>query len=124
MSYDYRSYEYDKAKDYALRKSIAVACLVAVISADLDAGTVNVQPLSKIQIDGVYESQPPLLNVPVLKHRDGNGNLVFPAYQAGDIGLVVFCDHDIDNIVISRTESEPASSRIHSVDDAIFVGVI
>ena len=124
MSYDYRSYDYDKARDNAMRKSIAVASLVAVISADLEAGTVSVQPLSKVQIDGVYESQPPLLNVPVLKHRDGNGNLVAPAYQAGDIGMVVFCDHDIDNIVISRAESEPASSRVHSVDDAIFMGVI
>lgn len=124
MSYDYRSHDYEKAKDHAMRRSIAVACIVAVITADIETGTVNAQPLSKVEIDGVYESQPPLLNVPVLKHRDSNGNIVSPAYQAGDIGVVIFCDHDIDNIVISRAESEPASDRVHSVDDAIFVGVI
>lgn len=124
MRYDYRAYEYEKAKDDAMRRSIAVASVVSVISADLLKGTVDVQPLCKTMIDGKYESQPPLLNVPVLKHRDSDGNLVSPSYQAGDIGLVVFCDSDIDNIIISRAESEPSSERVHAVDDGIFVGVI
>lgn len=123
-SYDIRRYEYEQKKDEALRNSIAVSKLCAVISVDLDNGTVNVQPLSKIKIDGCFESQPPLLNVPVLRHRNESGDMMIPMYHVGDIGVVIFCDHDIDNIIFSRAESEPASERIHALDDGIFLGVI
>lgn len=123
-SYDIRRYEYEQQKDEALRNSIAVSKLCAVISVDLDKCTVNVQPLSKIKIDGLFETPPPLLNIPVLKHRNEGGDIIVPTYCVGDIGVVIFCDHDIDNIVFSKAESEPASSRTHALDDGIFLGVI
>lgn len=123
-TFDAKRYEYEKEKDKLMRKSIAVAMLCAIISVSSDGGKVNLQPLSKTEIDGKYESSPPLINVPVLKHRNENGAIFSPIYHPGDIGIVLFCDHDIDNILLSRAESEPASDRLHSLDDGIFLGVI
>ena len=75
------------------------------------------QPISKRLEQGTYQSQPPILGVPIVCDR-GGGFAKKVAYKAGDIGLVVFCDHDIDNAVSSGTE------RNHSATDAIFIGGI
>lgn len=123
-NFDAKRYDYEKKKDNLMRKSIAVSMLCAVISVSSDCNKVNLQPLIKTEIDGKYESSPPLINVPVLKHRNENGTVVSPVYHPGDIGVVLFCDQDIDNVLLSRSESEPASDRLHSLDDGIFLGVI
>ena len=44
--------------------------------------------------------------------------------SSGDIGVVVYLDQDSDNSLKTGAESMPNSTRIHSGDDAVFVGVI
>jgi len=84
-----------------------------------------VKPIVKREISGTYVSPPPILAVKVayvpMKAEDVE---IKPNIKAGDIGTVVYLDTDSDSSIISGTESEPESSRLHSGDDAVFIGVI
>ena len=62
---DVNQYNYQRIHDDKLRESICVAATVQVTSFDPAKMTVNVQPLSKHLENGKYESQPPILKVPV-----------------------------------------------------------
>ena len=62
---DVNQYNYQRIHDDKLRESICVAATVQVMSFDPAKMTVNVQPLSKHLENGKYESQPPILKVPV-----------------------------------------------------------
>ncbi len=85
--------------------------------------TVNVQPLSKRLQNGKYESQPPILSIPVACTRCG-GFISRPWYKEGDIGIVVYLDHDMDSSVSGGKEAVPATQRSHAATDAIFMGAI
>lgn len=116
-------YEYQQVHDQKLAASICVAAVVRVTAFDKSNMTVDVQPLSKSLENGTYESQPPILQVPIaLTHC---GGFVFrPWFKPGDTGIVVYTDHDIDDVVSSGSETEPSTERNHSTSDAIFVGAI
>ena len=116
-------YEYQKVHDKKLAESICVAATVQVIKFDPVKMTVNVQPLAKRLQNGKYESQPPILGVPVANTRCG-GYIVRPWLKAGDTGVVVYLDHDIDSTVSGGKEAAPATERNHSTGDAVFVGAI
>jgi len=119
--YDHQRLALEREKARAIASMVNVSMLVRVLSRSSD-GTVDVQPLSKVLIDGVFESRPPLLSLPVLWRRTATGQKDIPQYQTGDIGLVVFCDADIDNILLAGGEVEPATDRLHALEDGIFVG--
>lgn len=102
-------------------ESVHVSALCRVDSFDPAKMTVNVQPLSKVLNGGVYRTQPPILNVPVSLVR-GGGFVYRPWYQAGDVGIVVYLDHDIDRIVAAGQECQPNTERYHSSEDAVFIG--
>lgn len=98
--------------------------------------TVDVKPLVKREIGGTYVPSPPILDVKIAyvpqqvsvqvivdgKTGTGTGTIT-PDIRAGDIGVVVYLDRDSDASQLSGEESEPNSTRLHSGDDAIFVGV-
>lgn len=91
-------YEYQQIHDKRLAESICVAATVKVVAFDPAKMTVDVQPLSKHLQNGKYESQPPILGVPVACTRCG-GFITRPWIKAGDTGVVVYLDHDMDSTV-------------------------
>lgn len=116
-------YNYQQIHDRKLAESICVSAVVQVMSFDSAKMTVDVQPLSKHLENGSYESQPPILGVPVACTRSG-GFIFRPWFKAGDTGVVVYLDHDSDSTVTGGKEAEPITERNHSSSDAIFVGAI
>ena len=116
-------YNYQKIHDRKLTASIYVAAIVQVTKFDPTKMTVNVQPLSKCLQNGKYESQPPILGIPVACTRCG-GFIFRPWFKEGDTGVVVYLDHDMDRSVTGGREVVPATERSHAATDAIFVGAI
>jgi hypothetical protein len=114
---------YQDAQDKENRASVHVAALVEVISFDPNEMTVVVKPLSKYLENGAWQSQSQILDVPVSYTKSG-GFIIRPWFKRGDIGLVVYVDHDIDNAVATASECVPNTERNHSTSDAIFVGAI
>lgn len=123
MAKSVNEYEYQQVHDRKLAESICVAATVQVTAFDPAKMTVNVQPLSKHLENGRYESQPPILVVPVACTRCG-GFIFRPWYNVGDIGVVVYLDHDMDSAVSSGKEVVPLTERNHAASDAIFIGGI
>lgn len=116
-------FSYQQTHDRKIAESICVAATVKVIAFDKKKMTVNVQPLSKHLEHGKYESQPPILRVPVMCMKTG-GFIVRPWIKEGDVGLVVYLDHDLDSTVSGGKEAEPLTERNHATSDAIFIGGI
>lgn len=120
---DVNPYNYQRIHDDKLKESISVAATVQVTSFDPAKMTVNVQPLSKHLENGKYESQPPILKVPVALTHCG-GFIFRPWIKEGDIGMVVYLDHDMDATVTGGKEAKPMTERNHATTDAIFVGAL
>ncbi len=120
---DINSYNYEQTHDRKLANSICVAAIAQVIAFDPEKMTVNVQPMSKSLQNGKYESQPPILKVPIVCMRCG-GFILRPWIKVGDTGLVVYLDHDMDSTVTSGKEAKPLTERNHATSDAVFVGGI
>jgi len=116
-------YNYEETRDRKRAESICVSATVKVLKFDKEKMTVNVQPLSKQLENGNYESQPPILKVPVGVTRIG-GFILRPWIKVGDVGFVVYLDHDMDSTVTGGKEAEPLTERNHATSDAIFIGGI
>ena len=110
-------------------EKIKCSAIVSVTAFDAGKMTVNVKPLVQQEISGTYVSPPPILGVKVVYipleiEVDGKKAAVKVDVKPGDIGAVVFLDSDSDNSIKTGAESKPNSTRIHSGDDAVFIGVI
>ena len=116
-------YQYQQIHDKKIAESICVAATVQVVAFDPAKMTVDVQPLSKHLQNGKYESQPPILGVPVACTRCG-GFIFRPWLKTGDTGVVVYLDHDMDSTVSGGKEAQPLTERNHATTDAIFIGAI
>lgn len=126
-----------EANEQRMAKDIKVADLVRVTAFDEGRMTVDVKPLVKREISGTYVSPPPILGVKVAhipytvatevevdgKKGTGKGT-VSPTVSPGDLGVVVYLDLDSDSSIRTGGESQPNSCRMHSGDDAVFVGII
>lgn len=117
------------ANEQKLMKKIRCHDIVAVEAFDAERMTVTVKPLVKREIAGAYVSPPPILavkvaHVPLEIKVDGKKADVTVKIKKGDIGVVAYLDMDSDNSIWSGIESKPNTTRIHSGDDAVFVGVI
>ena len=66
-----RQYDYEKQQQKTASAAINVAQLVKIIAYDPAKMTVDVQPISKRLDQGSYESQPPILSVPISCQRGG-----------------------------------------------------
>lgn len=114
-------FQYEQTHDQKLRESVCVAAIAKVLAFDKKKMTVNVQPMSKHLEHGKYESQPPILRVPVMCMKTG-GFIVRPWINVGDVGIVVYLDHDLDSTVAGGKEAEPQTERNHATSDAVFIG--
>ena len=115
------SYNVENQEQKALLESVRVSALCKVNKFDAATMTVDVQPLSKVLDGGVYRTPPPVLGVPVAMIR-GGGFFLRPWYKAGDVGVIVYADHDIDRIAEAGQECQPNTERNHGDEDGIFVG--
>ncbi|MCX4256494.1 MAG: Gp138 family membrane-puncturing spike protein [Oscillospiraceae bacterium] len=123
MNSDANRYNYEAIQRRKLKESICVAATVKVLKFDDKKMTVDVQPLSKHLENGKYETQPPILKVPVaLTHC---GRFIFrPWFEPGDVGVVLYLDHDMDSTVSGGKEAIPLTERNHATSDAVFVGAL
>ena len=117
------TYEYQRIHDQRLAESVCVGAVVKVLEFDKKKMTVNVQPISKHLENGNYESQPPILRIPVAVTHSG-GFLFRPWYKPGDVGVVLYLDHDMDATVTGAKEAVPLTERNHATTDAVFVGAL
>lgn len=115
------SYNVENQENRELVESVRVSALCKVTKFDGATMTVDVQPLSKALDGGVYRTPPPVLGVPVAMIR-GGGFFLRPWYKSGDVGVLVYSDHDIDRIAEAGQECQPNTERNHGEEDAIFVG--
>jgi hypothetical protein len=116
-------YNYQQEHDRKLAQSVCVSAVVKVTAFDPAKMTVDVQPLSKHLENGNFESQPQILKVPIAVTRCG-GFIFRPWYKVGDVGTVVYLDHDMDSTVAGGKEAEPLTERNHAASDAVFIGGI
>lgn len=115
------SYNVENQESKALAEGVRVCALCKVEKFNAATMTVDVQPLSKALDGGVYRTPPPVLGVPVAMIR-GGGFFLRPWYKAGDVGVLIYADHDIDRIAEAGQECQPNTERNHGDEDAIFLG--
>jgi len=120
QGYGYKQKQFEDAQKKAVRESVLVGCIAQVKAFNAKAMTVDVKPLSKDLQGGSYTSASAMLGIPVMCFR-GGGLVVRPWYKEGDIGAVLYIDHDIDK-AMAGAECEPNTERNHSPEDGIFVG--
>lgn len=127
----YKSAELNNAEANERKNLLKIRCadLVQVTAFDAGKMTVNVKPLVKREIGDTVVSPPPILgvkvaNIPLEVEVEGKKGTVTVKINPGDIGVVVYLDLDSDNSIKTGAESTSNSSRVHSGDDAVFVGVV
>lgn len=96
--------------------------VIAVKPNDGHTGFVDVQPLvQQISADSTVVDHGIIYNVPYFRIQGGiNGIIIDPA--VGDIGLCDFCSRDISAVKNSKKIAPPASRRMHSFSDAVYIG--
>ena len=114
---------YEDAKDQAFAAGLCVADIVKVIAFNENTMRVDVLPLTRYPDEDGYQTKPQILSVPV-SVVCGGGYTFRPVYKAGDIGVVVYLDRDSDATIAGGIEADPNTERLHSGDDAVFIGGI
>jgi len=93
--------------------------LATVLSYDSTLLKASVQPLASK--NGI--SYPVINNIPL--SYIGSGDWIIHApLKIGDIVCVSLAEHDIDNILGGRAETNVNTDRCHTLDDAVIVGVV
>lgn len=123
MASQNRKRSYEDAKKQAEAAGLCVADIVKVVSFDESSMTVDVQPITRYPDEDTFQTKPQVLAVPVCTYY-GGGFVVRPVYKQGDIGVVVYLDRDSDAVIAGGAEADPNTERLHSGDDAIFIGGI
>ncbi|EAC2203415.1 hypothetical protein MJV52_002303 [Listeria monocytogenes] len=95
-----------------INSSVSVLLMCRVVNYDASNKRADVQPLN-LKPNGAKRAM--ILDALVLKHTEED-------ISEGKIVAIVFSDCELDNINGS-TDFKPESSRQHSVNDAVVVGV-
>ena len=86
-----------------------------------DDNTVNVQPLvTMLDAKGLPHSYGLLYSLPVMRLQGGNSAVICDP-QVNDIGLAIFADRDISNVIETKAESSPNSYRVMSMSDGVYL---
>lgn len=108
-----------------LKRSIFIdlhVCLPAtVVSYDSATNTVDLQPaIQAVLLDNKFVTLPQIFDIPVLE-LGGKGLSVKIPLQAGDTGIVIFCDRDITLFKQEKKNTQPNTLRKHDLSDGIFI---
>lgn len=114
---------FEDAKDQAVAAGLCVADVVKVISFNEEKMTADVLPITRYPDEDGFQTKPQVLSVPVAMVY-GGGFVIRPVYKPGDIGVVLYLDRDSDATIAGGVEADPNTERLHSGDDAVFVGGI
>ena len=97
-------------------------CLPAnVIKYNSSNNTVDIQPSIQVVLtDNKFMDMPQIFDVPVLE-VGGKGLSVKIPLQAGDTGIVIFCDRDISLFKQEKKNTQPNTLRKHDLADGIFI---
>lgn len=114
---------YEDGKEHAQLEALRVSDIVKVIQFYPQVMRVDVLPIVRYPDEDKFQMRPPILSVPVAPIH-GGGFFVRPWYVAGDIGVVLYLDRDSDAALSNGAESDPNTERLHSGDDAVFIGGI
>jgi hypothetical protein len=86
-----------------------------------DDNTVNVQPLvTMLDAKGLPHSYGLLYSLPFVRLQGGNSAIICDP-QVNDIGLAIFADRDITNVIETKAESGPNSYRVMSMSDGVYL---
>lgn len=91
-----------------------------VVSFDRDCQTATIQVGIEMDLNGSIQPIAPLLDVPVLFPRVGARGITW-LLEAGDDGLIVFCDRAIGRWLDEGSTVYPEDTRIKHLSDAIFI---
>lgn len=109
-----------EARVKRLLSTLHVAEPAMVVRFDAAKMTIDAQPLVMLDIGGTPAQVPQMPDVPVLTLAMGDSYLR-PWYQPGDVGLLIYCDRDIDCALAGKVAA-PSTARQHDLSDAVFVG--
>ncbi|WP_302789874.1 oxidoreductase [Hafnia paralvei] len=97
---------------------------LVMVSKVKEGPLLDVIPLvSGFSADGSRIDNTPVFNVPVWRLQRGTSAVIMDPVE-GDIGLMLCCDRDITKVRKEKKESLPASMRVHSKSDGIYLGGI
>lgn len=102
---------------------INTAELVKVEAVNGD-NTVDIKPLLSLPTaQGTYIKNTTIYNIPYTRIQGGKNALDIKP-EVGDIGIVVYCQRDISNVLRSKGEANPNSNRFYSASDGVYVASI
>lgn len=94
---------------------------VTVVEVNVNEMTVHVKPLLLgITTDAQAIETSVIYNVPYIRTQSGDSAIIIDP-SVGDIGLVLVCDKDISIIKKTKGEAAPASLRVHSLSDSVYL---
>ena len=97
-------------------------CLPATVTKyNSSNNTVSLQPAIQVVLtDNTFLDMPQIFDIPVLE-LGGKGLSVKIPLEAGDTGIVVFCDRDITLFKQEKKNTQPNTLRKHDLSDGIFI---
>lgn len=97
-------------------------CLPATVTKyNSSNNTVSLQPSIQVVLtDNTFLDMPQIFDIPVLE-LGGKGLSVKIPLEAGDTGIVVFCDRDITLFKQEKKNTQPNTLRKHDLSDGIFI---
>ena len=85
-------------------------------------GTVDIQPLvNQITGAGIGQADGIVHGVPYFRLQGGSNAIIIDP-QVGDVGLAIFADRDISNVVENKAQANPGSGRRYHISDALYIG--
>lgn len=97
-------------------------CIPAIVKAYNSAdNTVDLQPaIQAVLKDNSFLTLPQIFDIPVLE-LGGKGLSIKIPLEAGDTGIVIFCDRDISLFKQEKKNTQPNTLRKHDLSDGIFI---
>lgn len=87
----------------------------------VDGDKVDVLPLvTMLDAKGIPHSYGLLYSLPFVRLQGGNSAVICDP-QVNDIGLAIFADRDISNVIETKAESSPNSYRVMSMSDGVYL---
>lgn len=99
-----------------------VVQVLAVYPTAGKVGFVDVQPMVLDQdTNGFVIAQTPIYKIPYFQLQGGHSAVIL-APAVGDIGLAIFAEHDITNVIATQKESAAPTQRVFNTADGLYIG--